>query len=118
PWAQPHRVEARVAVVAVYVTAIEAAQRLVAHHVAADDRAEAGAVRANEHGRRVARRRPALEATPRLEVAPAEVAPGGRPTRLEVDLLEAILPHVADRERAPRAVEREAPRVAQPVRID
>src|SRR5205814_1204826 len=110
--------EPRGAVVAVHVAAVEALKRAVAHHVAADDRAEAGTVGADEHGRRVAGRRPSLEAAASLEVAPAEVAPGGRAARLEVDLLEAILPHVADGERAGGAVEREAPRIAQPVRVD
>src|ERR1051326_4661541 len=62
--------------------------------------------------------RAALEAAEPLEVTPAEVLAERAGARLVVDLLEAVLPNVADRERPRRAVEREAPRVAQSVRVD
>ena len=110
----------------------------VAHDEAARDRAEAVAgVGEVDHRRRGARRplaggaqrRPVLRGARvrvgrrqdlALVAAPPEVqaaAPAGGRGR-EVDLLAVALADVRDREVAGRAIEREAPRVAQPVRPD
>ena len=102
------------AVVAEDVAAGELRHGGVAGDRAADDRAEARGVRERERrlrrheagGRRVRPRKVALL------VAPAEVQ-AADPGRGDVDLLDLVLPHVADDHRAGRAVEREAIRVAQ-----
>ena len=53
-----------------------------------------------------------------LEHAPAVVLETRAPARREVELLPRVLADVADVEVARRAVEREPPRVAQPVAHD
>ena len=58
------------------------------------------------------------EARGPLEDAPAEVRPRSLAGTDEVDLLDLVLPDVADRQVPRRAVEREAPRVAQAVGVD
>src|SRR4051794_15842874 len=68
------------------------------------------------HGAR--RRLAAAVAVIALVHAPAEV-PAARAARArEVDLLHRVLADVADRQVAGAAVEREAPRVAEPVGVD
>ena len=53
-----------------------------------------------------------------LPHAPAEVDAARAAAAHEVDLLDRVLPDVADHEVAGRAVEREAPGVAQTVGVD
>src|SRR4051812_26268608 len=56
----------------------------------------------------------AVVAVEALVLRPAEVLTAERAAVHEVDLLVLVLPDVADRDVTGRAVEREAPRVAQP----
>ena len=111
-FARSTRAQARRAVVAVEVAAEQRRQPGVAHDVAAGDRAVAvAAVRLLEHRRPRpgAARRVASGPRARPRARPAVV--GGEP---DVDLLVGVLADVADHELPGRAVEREAPRVAQP----
>src|SRR5688500_13768125 len=97
---------------------------LLAHYVAADDRAlRGGPARAVlEHGRyvpgRLAACRCPLEGRAALEAVPAVIVAGSLSGGCEVDLLSRVLADVADRDVAGRPVEREAPRVPQSVRVD
>src|SRR5690349_10632175 len=85
--AELHGADRRLAEVAVDVTAVERAERLVAHHVATGDRAVAGGVVVHDARLHGAGRRPAAEAAPALEDVPAVVrAPPGAAAG-EVDLL-------------------------------
>src|SRR4029078_3825388 len=95
----------------------------VGDEVPAGDRAEARAVRVLEHREDGARRAAALVAVAALEGVPAEVVaaaplPPSRAAGDEVDLLDLVLADVADDEGAGSAVEREAPRIPQPIRVD
>ena len=94
------------------------AQRAVAHDVAADDRAVAVAVAGDQHREDRVRGPPGLVAAISLPDAPAVVGARARARGREVDLLLQILSDVADDQRAGRAVEGEAPGVAQPVGPD
>src|SRR4051794_9321468 len=116
--------QTRMAEVAVHVAAVELAEAAVADHVAADDRAVATGVAVLENRSAMARGAPAPEPVPALEEAPAEVvaAARGMPAAArvadEVDLLDLVLTDVAHRQVPAPPVEREAPRVPQPVGID
>ncbi len=120
--AQPAGVE-----VGVQVAAAEAPQPAAPDHVAADDRAAhgpavSGRVPVLEDRLLVVTRSPGLvvarmvEAVVALEAIPAEVRAAQAPARLVVDLLPAVLAHVAEHD--PTAVEREPVRVAQAARVD
>jgi hypothetical protein len=71
-----------------------------------------------EHRRDVPARISWGKSSPTLEAVPPEVGPRALASRKEVDLLDVLLPDVADHEVARAAVEREAVRVAKPVRVD
>ena len=115
---EPRGLDHAAAEVAEHVAPVEVEPR-VAHDHAARDRAVAVAVRADDHRRDVAGRRLAGRvARAALERPPAEVRAAPAAARHEVDLLVLVLADVADREVARAAVEREAPRVAQAVRVD
>ena len=112
------------AVVGIEIEAAQLGQHRPAVDVSAHHRAVAGTrrhrVRVLEGRelelRAVDRLRP--EDVVALVVAPAEVGAGGR-SRLEVvDLFPLVLADVADPHVAGCAVERESPRIAQPVRVD
>ena len=113
----PHRARAEVRV---QVVAAEGDDRAAVDVAAGDGAVAAGVVRVGAH------REPQVAAVDRLAlvdgeslvVAPAEARPRRRAVRDPVDLLVAALADVADVEVAVRPVEREAPRVAQPERVD
>src|SRR4029077_13736501 len=97
----------------------QAREARVADYVAAGDRAVAAVVRVFEHRLHVAADAQARVLAPRpLPRAPAEVDPACISPRAEVDLLDVVLTDVADRDVAGAPIEREAPRVAQPVGVD
>ena len=101
------------AAVAVDVAAEQRRQAGIAYDVAARDRAEAFGMELLQRGRRRAGGAGGV-AHPRriaLEARPAVV---GR--QAEVDLLDGVLADVGDRDLPGRAIEREAPRVAQAAR--
>src|SRR6202007_247030 len=98
--------------------AVEAGDGAVAHDIAAGDRAPAVAVALGDNGELRAGGGLVEVAPPALPGAPAEVRAARRALAREVDLLDRVLPDVADDEVVGDAVEREAPRVAQAVGID
>ena len=106
----------RRAVVGVEVGAVEQRQRLAAIDEAARDRAARFVVYSTTgsvsplRSQRAARSR---QCSPSM-IVPAEVAPGERPRRRHVDVLPAVLADVGDVEVAGLAIERVAPRIAQP----
>src|SRR5215216_994760 len=113
---QLRRLDPAAAEVAEDVAAVQRRDGAVADHDARD-RAVAVAVEALHHRAHVAGGGLAGRvAAAALEGAPAEVpaAAGAH----EVDLLDLVLADVADRQVAVAAVEREPPRVAQPVGVD
>src|SRR5438445_2085945 len=115
---EPYRVDVRLAVVAVEVAPAEPRQGRVAHHVAADERAEAVLVGGRDlrlDGPWSAAGSVAVEA---LEDAPAVVGAAAGALRLDVDLLELVLADVPDRQVARPAVEAEPVRVPQAVGPD
>src|SRR4051794_4256558 len=71
-----------------------------------------------EDGRHVVRERAAVVAVRPLHLAPAEVPPGRARALHEIDFLDLVLADVADDHVAVRAIEREAPRVAEAVLED
>ena len=104
------------------VEAAEGRDRRAAVHVAAGHRvAEAAAVLAHRERQRALREpcgRSRVVDQGALVAVPAEVG-ARRPARPQVvDLLAGALAHVADPERPGGAVEREAPRVAEPLGVD
>ena len=107
-------IDVRPAVVAEDVHAVERGDRRAAVHVAADDRAVAVVVRRLDDrvARAAGRCAPSNSCKPSRAV-PAPVDALLRRARREVDLFVRVLADVADPHVAGRAVEREAPRVAQ-----
>src|SRR5204862_7441759 len=89
--AELHRRQLGVAEVAVHVAAVQPGQRPVAYHVAARDRAVAGAVRMGQARPHGAGCGTAAEAARALEHVPAVVGPPARAAASEVDLLERVL---------------------------
>src|SRR5206468_1686933 len=109
---------AAIAVVAVNVEALHPREARSAIDVAPDHRtAFFVAVFGDGHGEAFAR---ALlhEAMVAFHLIPAIVLAARTGCLLEVDLFPGVLPDVADKEVAGRAVEREAPWIAQAVRPD
>src|SRR5207302_10054435 len=100
------------------VASVQGRQPGIAHHVAADEGAEALRVARSELGRDGARGATGAVAVKALKDAPSVVGAAPRSLFLEVDLLEQVLAHVADREVAGQPVEAEAVRIAQAVRPD
>src|SRR3954462_11683231 len=117
--AEPRRLDALLAEVAEEVAPAQAAQRLVTDHDAAGDRAPAVGVAARDHGlHRAGRTLAGLVAPAAPGRPPAEVRALALAAADEVDLLDRVLPDVADDQVAGLAVERVPPRVAQAVAVD
>src|SRR2546421_7783517 len=105
---EPHGEDVGPAVVAVDVASVQGRQPRIAHHVAADEGAEARRVAWSELRRNGAGGPSGAVAVKALEDAPPVVGAAARSLLLEVDLLEQVLADVADREGAGQAGEAEA----------
>src|SRR5438874_1399978 len=112
------RVDVGLAVVAVEIAAVEPGQARVAHHVAADQRAEAVLVGGRDLRRDGSGGIPGAVAMEALEHAPPVVRAAAGAAGLEVDLLELVLADIADRQVARPPVEAEAVWVPEPVDPD